>query len=160
VNWVVLITGLIATCLVLLWVRWQSSRTVPGSQQLTTDCFFWNTDRAERWVSGNFIYNIQLAKQLILSTPREVISINIAHLQDAINEHRIGLNPGYETDPHVDPDFPVIVIPSSGNPMIIDGWHRVAKALYLGLARVNAVFLTEQETEKIREVRKKENAIR
>jgi len=46
--------------------------------------------------------------------------------------------------------IPIIVATEEGKPVLIDGWHRYAKALRARQPEVPAVVLTEDETKAIR----------
>ncbi len=59
--------------------------------------------------------------------------------------------------PEIDRDYalmtdltqPLLFIPFKGKDQLIDGWHRLYKALLLGVERLPAYFLTESEAARI-----------
>jgi DNA-binding XRE family transcriptional regulator len=48
----------------------------------------------------------------------------------------------------------VVPVPNGGGSLIIDGWHRVAKGLKTGKTVLPAIFLTEEESDLLRQMKK------
>jgi len=108
----------------------------------------WDVEKPEKW--GNTalgLFDVRKAKEIIVASPRPVRDINISGCVRALDDVKI--RPGTEDDPGVELDVPVIVAHTKLGPAIIDGWHRVAKALAVGQNVLNAVDLTEEETAQI-----------
>lgn len=150
-EWFISIVGLLLTGLFVNWA-WRLSLRSPNPQtSLMSDAFFWDVDRPERWESGDSVFHVQRAKQLIVAFPREVISLEVAPIFSDGESRRIHLREQDLSDPRIDLQFPVILAMGENALLLIDGWHRIAKARQMKVQEVNAVILTREETKLIEE---------
>jgi hypothetical protein len=112
---------------------------------MSSSAYEWDVVKPERW--GNTllgVFDVRKAKEIIAANPRPVREINIAGCAKAHEDVKI--RDGTAENPAIDLDVPVIVVSTEYGPAIIDGWHRVAKALANGREVLNAVDLTADET--------------
>ena len=91
------------------------------------------------------IFNVDKAKRLITKSPRSVEPIRVEdfapYLVDEIVRVRAAGSKKYQLD------VPVIVgTMKSGRRILLDGWHRLRKAMDTGIAELPAVILTHEET--------------
>jgi hypothetical protein len=107
----------------------------------------WQPRLGELFVFAGKRYDLAKAKEMIKAVPRPVenksLSLFKAMYWEAV---KIDWDKAEKTDTAI----PVIVATEDGKPVLIDGWHRYAKALRGRLAEIPAVTLTEEETTKIR----------
>jgi len=98
------------------------------------DGFEWFSDNGTR-------YDVQVAKQIIIDQPREIVRVPVCDfVEDTIPN---------EQDHTVDLEVPVIVATRpDGDLVLIDGLHRLSKALFYQISTLPAVILTIDETEK------------
>ena len=108
----------------------------------------------------NFVgrgWNVQRAKQIIYQFPREIVSIDYNAFEPllggltttgtyrmgvSIDRNRLSLDT-------IDLSIPVIIIElDGGNHMLIDGWHRLGKAIQLK-QNLRAVILSIKESKEI-----------
>ncbi len=107
----------------------------------------WQPRLGEQFVVNGKHYDLARAKQLIVSAPRAVEQRPLSQFKSMYYEAvKIDWDKADKTDLAV----PVIVATEEGKPVLIDGWHRYAKALRQRLLEVPAVILTEEETTAIR----------
>ena len=110
--------------------------------------FAWNLMRRERaFDPDDFVaYDIQQAKHLIVQFPRPVELIDLERygqlFRDSLKSVRLVDQPD-----NVDTSLPVILgRKPGGRKFLLDGWHRMARALESNLTHLPAVLLTEEET--------------
>ena len=107
----------------------------------------WQPRLGEQFIFGSTKYDLAKAKEMIKATPRPVEMRPLSQFKAMYYEAvKIDWDKAEKTDPKI----PVIVGTQEGHPILIDGWHRYAKALRLRLTEVPAVVLTEDETTAIR----------
>ena len=103
----------------------------------------------EVWETDFYEFDIAKAKRIIRMHPRLVTTVGCIHFLGVL-ELLIVLEPKHR---RVEPDlnFPVIVgtMPRGGT-ILIDGWHRLDAAVRQGKTELPAVFLTAEETRKVR----------
>ena len=87
------------------------------------------------------------AKELIKAAPRP---IEMRPLSQFKSMYYQAVKIDWDKAERTDPTIPLIVATEEGKPVLIDGWHRYAKALRARATEVPAVILTEEETQKIR----------
>ena len=107
----------------------------------------WLPRLGETFIHGVTRYDLAKAKALINATPRPVEMRPLAQFKAMYYESvKIDWDKAEKTDPAI----PAIVATEGGNPILIDGWHRYAKALRMRLTEIPVVVLTEEETKQIR----------
>jgi hypothetical protein len=111
----------------------------------------WNLARPERTVYGFQLYDIQKAKQIIVNAPRPVQAIDLEEhgeaLQEFLDEVKFSATANWDS---VNLDVPVIVIRNPEAQLVIDGRHRLRKALDERRPILNAIYLTDEERNAIR----------
>lgn len=122
--------------------------------------FEWKLDD-EYYTLLSFCVNVTKAKEIIQNKPRQLQDFDIQDLAkwtkrpiikpDGTMTMTIGHNVDWNKIDHgeVNLDFPLILATYKDELMLIDGWHRVAKAYDQGIHILPGVVLTEQETKKI-----------
>lgn len=107
----------------------------------------WQPRLGELFVYAGKRYDLAKAKDMIKATPRPVeakaLSLFKAMYWEAV---KIDWDKAEKTDTAI----PVIVGTEEGKLVLLDGWHRYAKALRGRMTEIPAVTLTEEETTKIR----------
>ena len=108
----------------------------------------WQPRLGEQFIFGGKHYDLAKAKGLIKAAARPVegkpLSLFKSMYYDAV---KIDWDKAEKTDPSI----PVIAATEEGGKlMLIDGWHRYAKALRMRLTEIPTVTLTEEETKQIR----------
>ncbi len=107
----------------------------------------WQPRLGELFVFAGKRYDLAKAKEMIKAAPRPVepkaLSLFKSMYWEAV---KIDWDKAEKTDTAI----PVIVGTEEGKPILLDGWHRYAKALRTRLTEIPAVTLTEQETTAIR----------
>jgi hypothetical protein len=107
----------------------------------------WQPRLGEQAVFAGRRYDIAKAKEFIKATPRGVEMRPTAQFKSMYYESvKIDWDKAEKTDPSI----PAIVATEEGKPVLIDGWHRYAKALRTRLVEIPCVILTEEETNRIR----------
>ncbi len=107
----------------------------------------WNPRLGEQSILAGKHYDLAKAKELIKATPRPVEMRPITQFRAMFYQDiRIDWDKAEKTDIAI----PVIVATEDGKPILIDGWHRYAKALRTRQSEIPAVILTEDETKSIR----------
>jgi hypothetical protein len=103
----------------------------------------------EIFEAGPLRFNISRAKRIIVKAPRPVIRLPLEPFATLL-EILVDLGPSIPgRDYNV--TFPIIVATlKQGGKIPIDGWHRIDKALKLGLASIPTVILTVEETKVVR----------
>jgi hypothetical protein len=108
----------------------------------------WQPRLGEQFIFGGRHYDLAKAKDLIKAAVRPVEAKPLSLFKAMYYETvKIDWDKAEKTDPAV----PVIVATEEGGKLLlIDGWHRYAKALRMRLTEIPAVTLTEEETKLIR----------
>lgn len=107
----------------------------------------WQPRLGEQFVFAGKHYDLAKAKGLIKATPRPIENRPLSQFKPMYYEAvKIDWDKAEKTDPAI----PVIVATENGNPVLIDGWHRYAKALRMRLTEIPCVVLSEDETNQIR----------
>ena len=107
----------------------------------------WQPRLGEQFTFAGVHYDLAKAKELIKATVRPVenkpLGLFKSMYWDAV---KIDWDKAEKTDPTI----PLIVATEAGGKLVlIDGWHRFAKALRTRLAEVPTVTLTEEETKQV-----------
>jgi hypothetical protein len=112
-----------------------------------SDKIDWQPRLGEQFVHANKRYDLAKAKDLIKAAPRPVEMKPLSQFKSMYYEAvKIDWDKAERTDTAV----PVIVATEEGKAVLIDGWHRYAKALRARQTEIAAVVLTEDETKSIR----------
>ena len=107
----------------------------------------WQPRLGEQFIYGSVRYDLAKAKTLIKATARPVEMKPLGQFKSMYYEAvKIDWDKAEKTDTAI----PVIVATEDGKPVLIDGWHRYAKALRTKLTEIPAVVLTEEETKQLR----------
>jgi hypothetical protein len=126
-----------------------------GGLTLSSSGFVWHLERHDEMHAtgidpaggeGLLVYDLHQARSLIVENPREVRVLRVSTLVPA-------RWPPDGPREDMDPAFPLILGTEGGQPLILDGFHRLARARQMGIETVNAVVLTEAETGQIRSFR-------
>jgi hypothetical protein len=110
-------------------------------------------------------WDVDAAKAIIRAKPRKIERTTVDRLEPFLSkrtphEHDSGftIRAGILTDADrvandatINLDVPlIVVITPEGNALPIDGWHRVAKAVALGVETLPLVYLTKAESKRVR----------
>lgn len=107
----------------------------------------WVARLGEQFVFAGKHYDLAKAKEMIKAAPRPVEMRPLSQFKAMYYEAvKIDWDKAEKTDTAI----PVIVATEEGKPVLIDGWHRYAKALRTRLTEIPAVVLTEDETKSIK----------
>lgn len=114
----------------------------------TSDAWTWREDLQDFEFSGHF-FNLDKAKKIITKRPRPVETMQVDEfaymLIDAIIRVKAATSPKYKLD------VPVIIgTLTSGRRLLLDGWHRLRKALDTKVKELPAVILTREETAEVK----------
>ena len=108
----------------------------------------WQPRLGEQFMFAGKRYDLAKAKELIKATPRPVENKPLLTFKTAYYE---GVKIDWEKAEKTDPAIPAIAATEEGGKLLlIDGWHRYAKALRTRLTEIPVVVLTEEETKSIR----------
>ena len=107
----------------------------------------WQPRLGEQSMFGGKRYDLAKAKELIKAAPRPVEKKPLSQFKAMYYE---GVKIDWDKAEKTDPTIPCIVATEGGKVILIDGWHRYAKALRARLAEIPVVALTEEETASIR----------
>jgi hypothetical protein len=107
----------------------------------------WQPRLGEQFVYSGKHYDLAKAKELIKATDRPVEKRPLSQFKTMYYE---AVKIDWDKAERTDFEIPVIVAVEEGKPILIDGWHRYAKALRARLLEIPAVVLTEDETKAIR----------
>lgn len=110
----------------------------------------WNTDVAEHFSLLHLVFDVRAAKRILAAKKR--LMVKVFNPQDWVCQaNQIECNNAL--DDSIDLTVPVIVasVTLKGGvfSMPIDGWHRIKKAISLGVSELPYVELTAAETKKI-----------
>ena len=112
-----------------------------------SDQIDWQPRLGEQFIYSGKHYDLAKAKEMIKATPRPVEMRPLAHFKSMYYEAvKIDWDKAEKTDTAI----PLIVATEEGKSVLIDGWHRYAKALRNRATEVPVVVLTEDETKSIR----------
>lgn len=100
-------------------------------------------------------WDVAAAKAIIREEPRVVECIDVSDLAKFIGTStRVGVlisRERVENDDRIDLMVPLVaVVTPKGNGLVIDGWHRVAKAVALGVSTLPVVWLNAGESARVR----------
>src|SRR3954470_826201 len=107
----------------------------------------WQPRLGEQFTFAGRHYDLAKAKDLIKATPRP---IELKPLSTFKSMYYEAVKIDWDKAEKTDTAIPVIVATEDGTPVLVDGWHRYAKALRTRLTEIPAVVLTEDETKAIR----------
>lgn len=107
----------------------------------------WQPRLGEQFIYAGKHYDLAKAKELIKATPRAVEKRPLTQFKSMYYE---AVKIDWDKAEKTDFDIPVIVGTEDGKSILLDGWHRYAKALRARLTEVPAIVLTEDETKSIR----------
>ncbi len=95
---------------------------------------------------AEYVWDVTKAKEIIAVNPREVILFNPSE-HGITAEHVLSRYPGLEPERAKTADLtvPVIFIPFAGAHLLIDGWHRLYRAVTEGVDTIPCHLLTEEE---------------
>lgn len=85
-----------------------------------------------------------IADQLLCMPPKEDGSYSLKIGGVTVDWDRVKADEG-----QIDLTVPILLAETKFGTMVIDGWHRIAKATLLGLETLPGVLLTKAETKKI-----------
>jgi hypothetical protein len=107
----------------------------------------WQPRLGEQFIHGTTRYDLAKAKDLIKATPRPVEMRPLSQFKSMYYE---GVKIDWDKAEKTDPAIPCIAATEGGKNILIDGWHRYAKALKQRLTEIPVVVLTEDETKSLR----------
>ena len=107
----------------------------------------WQPRLGENFIFAGKHYDIAKAKDIIKATPRPIEYQPLPVFKSMYYE---AVKIDWDKAEKTDPTIPAIAVTEGGKLMLIDGWHRYAKALRLRNTEMPVVALTEEETAKIR----------
>ena len=111
-----------------------------------SDTIDWQPRLGEQFVYAGKHYDLAKAKELIKATPRPIEMRPLSQFKSMYYE---AVKIDWDKAERMDLAIPLIVATEDGKPVLIDGWHRYAKALRTRQPEVAAVVLTEDETKSI-----------
>jgi hypothetical protein len=112
-----------------------------------SDKIDWQPRLGEQFAWAGKRYDLAKAKELIKATPRAIEMRPLAQFKSMYYE---AVKIDWDKAERTDIAIPIIVATEEGKSVLIDGWHRYAKALRTRQTEIPAVVLTEEETAKIR----------
>ena len=108
----------------------------------------WQPRLGEQFLFGGKRYDLAKAKELIKATPRPVEMRPLSQFKAMYYEAvKIDWDKAEKTDFAIPS---IVATEEGGKPVLVDGWHRYAKALRARQTEIAAVVLTEEETKQIR----------
>lgn len=107
------------------------------------------TDRRQEFVFGIWRYDIDLAQDLIAASPRATRLIDVPQLASMFSLGIIRVDEAYARSADLAVPLIVAPLPDEGH-LVIDGWHRIWRALQEGVATLPAYLLTAEETKAVR----------
>jgi hypothetical protein len=107
----------------------------------------WQPRLGEQFLFAGKRYDLAKAKEQIKATPRAVEKKPLSAFKSMYYE---AVKIDWEKAERTDPGIPGIVGTEEGKAILLDGWHRYAKALRMRLTEIPVVVLTEEETKAIR----------
>ena len=116
----------------------------------------WDKARLESFVFLGHEFDVSLAKQILANKRRvRVTEIDVSEAQNMIVPRgavMMGVLVDWDVvrSDVVDITVPIIVVQlKKGSLLPIDGWHRIAKAQLLGLAKLPACILSKQDSKRV-----------
>ena len=107
----------------------------------------WQPRLGEQFIFDGKHYDLAKAKGLIKGAARPVEGKPLGLFKSMYYE---AVKIDWDKAEKTDPSIPVIAATEEGGKLVlIDGWHRYAKALRMRLAEIPTVVLTEEETKQI-----------
>ena len=113
---------------------------VPEASVIFND---WDIERSESFIFFNTVWSVRMAKKILIESPRSSVLINP---KDWLGLIKI-INPSEKDS--IDLTVPIILIRWCNGYLPIDGWHRLAKAVKIGI-RLPAVKLNTSESSLLR----------
>lgn len=108
----------------------------------------WRPDLQDFEFAGHF-FNLDKAKRLIILHPRPIEMISVEEYGAMLTDQIIRVKAASSTKYKL--DVPIIVgTLKSGRRLVMDGWHRLRKALDSGVRELPAVILTGEETIRVK----------
>ena len=108
----------------------------------------WQPRLGEQFIFEGKHYDLAKAKGLIKAAARPVENKPLSLFHSMYYE---AVKIDWDKADKTDPSIPFIVATEDGGKlMLIDGWHRYARALKMRLTEIPTVTLTEEETKQIR----------
>ena len=108
--------------------------------------------REERFRFIASMFDVDAAKRILAKHGRESKRFDVSKLFEWVGTEKeqglIGVD--WKVAEGVDLDFPVILITMEPGPFLIDGWHRVAKAMLTSTTTIDGFLLTAAESKKVR----------
>lgn len=100
------------------------------TQEETKEVMFtdWRADKSETFVFFNVVWSVRMAKKILIENPRRSVEINPSDWRGFIQI----IQPAPIETP-IDFRVPIICIKWWKGYFPIDGWHRLEKALELGI---------------------------
>ena len=97
-----------------------------------------------------YVWNVTKALQIIESVPREMM-IFAPEEQGVTLDHILERYPEIDEERarKVDLSRPLLFIPFQGNSLLIDGWHRLYRAVAEGVQEVTCYELTQEEADSV-----------
>jgi hypothetical protein len=120
--------------------------------------FEWDTTTLEVFTFLYWRFDVCQAKKIIHASPRNVVTCDVTKAFDLVHPRPPKLmalkipvewNKIDEEPEKYDLSIPLIGIKFHGTVMIIDGWHRIAKASESSITELPLVLLTDEESEKL-----------
>ena len=104
---------------------------------------------------GCLHFDVSRAKYLVALTPREICQVDVSELWPWLHQ---GIEVDWEAIKQAPERFdltrPLIIAPrGDGTELVIDGWHRIARAMLWEIRDLTAVILTEEETAQVRTIK-------
>jgi hypothetical protein len=97
--------------------------------------YHWNTSLGRRIAEGD-------GRETVLFCPSEQ-GVDLAHIRKRYPD----LDEGYAM--RTDISEPILFVPFKGKVQLVDGWHRLAKAVKLGVLEIPALVLTQGEADNL-----------
>jgi len=97
-----------------------------------------------------YVWNVTKALKIIKESPRETVMFAPAE-QGVTIEHIRQRYPDIDLEKAKKTDLsqPLLFIPFQGNSLLVDGWHRLARAVLEGVEELPCYLLTEEEADSV-----------
>lgn len=100
---------------------------------------------------GVYEYDIDAAERILAETPREPMPAPASALGGFLRLGIVNVDPVHvRTVDVTKPLIAAVLTEMDGTALIIDGWHRVARAIDDQVAQLQVLVLTAEETEQVR----------
>jgi len=110
---------------------------------MKSDQFDWDTETSEVFQLASKQWCVRTANRFIRDIPREVQRLPVSSVAQVICF--IQIDTEHALSDSIDLSKPCILTPLNGTHFMIDGWHRVYRAVRDGLEELRCVVLTEEE---------------